>query len=267
MRLPTIAASVAVAGACASFTGVPADASVSDAGDDGNVMSAPSEASVPDGGSSQSCAAIAGAIACFDFDTPPSSIPPSFGFDGLTKHDDAQIALESSAISGAGQALGFALSATPSDDHTSYGSFDIKDFAQHSTIIVDADVTIWEDGMQYAILIGLVALGDSCATIQALADNGGDLELRGDGDSASSLGSYALGKPFHLHLESGVRAGEQGSTVLTITDEAGSRQATTTTTYASSCTSLSMWVGAWYTSQKSDESLHVQFDRIVVTAK
>jgi hypothetical protein len=202
---------------------------------------------------------------CLDFDTPPSSSPSTFGFDALVQHKYLDAGLSASPLGpSAKQGLFIDIADPVAEDHSAVGEITIRGYPGITRVVLDVDMTIDSGNMAYANLVGLRFEGSSCGTYAALnvGDDGADLFAVSGTPSGSSRGpSLTRGKPFHVHLEASPAPG--GTTQTSIAVD-GVALSPVTNTYASSCNMGLVWLGAWFTSQASGESLHVRFDQVVL---
>lgn len=200
------------------------------------------------------------ATRCLFFETPPSSVAPTFGFDALGSRENLTTTLNPSPTAGGGQGLSFDIARSALIDHSGYGVLRLAGFP--SRVVLDLDLEVTSGNMEYAMLAGFLFSGTSCSFATGLGLGVmKNLTHRGADPSALPVGQLTLKTPHHVRFELTPKAGTTSAERLFID---GRELAAQSNTYDPSCSSVVIRIGAWYTSSAIDDSFRASYDNIVV---
>jgi hypothetical protein len=276
MRLLVGLTFVAAAACGLSVTGqepaavMPSDAgSASSSSTSSTSSSGSSEAGV-DGGAPISCADVSADPTvrhCLDFD---EGVQENYGFETLGFDGPLKpaLSLEDSPLGERGSkafALNFFGTASTSQKRDLSALLGFPDFGtgRYTHVSLDVDVTV--DRLDdYAAIAGLHFAGSSCNQYGGLAVN----KLRQlihweyPGSGATVLGTYELGKSFHVRVEA--TPGGTGGQPFSVSINGGAPDTYMAVLSYPSCNVGAAFVGNFFASQGANDSFHFRFDQFVM---
>ncbi|MBX3229919.1 MAG: hypothetical protein KIT84_26205 [Labilithrix sp.] len=231
----------------------------SDAGRPSSTSSSSSSSTSSTGGASTTnasapfCSTVR-ATKCLDFDAPAAS---PFGFDLLSQSGDWWKA----SVAGGAFAIDVSDTRQGQNDHGGHGTVHLVDYPAKTTMTLELDFVVDTIAMEYAVIAGFVIRGEDCAATLGLAvDATNNLKLVG-GARPTDVGTFEPKRRHHLLLESSAPPNARGVTTLTVD---GRALGDVPVTFAPSCDVADAYVGAFYTSQRTSETIGLRYDNVVV---
>jgi hypothetical protein len=265
-----------VAAACGlSVTGQdPAAATPSDDGGSSSSSSSTSSTSSSgaieagvDAGPPISCADVANDPTlrhCLDFD---EGVQDNYGFEtlGFDGPLKPSLSLEDSPLGERGRkafALNFFGTASTGQKRDLAALLGFPDFGtgRYAHVSLDVDVTV-DKLDDYAAIAGLHFAGSSCNQYGGVAVNKTKQLLHWEypGGGAAGVGTYELGKSFHVHVEA-----NSGGTGFSVSINGGTPDTYATALPYPACNVGAAFVGNFFGSQGANDSFHFRFDQFVM---
>ena len=223
-----------------------------------------------DAGPPVSCADVAGdptVKKCLDFGE--GTRDGGFGFDDLNYSDSTlkpSLSLEPSPLGPAANqsfALNFFGTASTAQKRDLLATLNYPEAAnQYSHVSLDVDVEV--DRLDnFSWLAALHFAGDGCNVFGGVAvrKSGEIIHLETPGDGQKTVGTYEVGKPFHIRLDA--HPGSDDKQPFTVTINGGAPDAFATA-LPSKCNYGAGIVGNFFASVSANETFHFRFDQLVI---
>lgn len=205
---------------------------------------------------------------CLDFDGPSGG---NEGFNGLYTGNtggtkSASKAIETSPITGAGQAFGLTFAGDNAvGKHDYFAKLLIDGFPSNTIhrVTIDVDITIDTFDIQAMNLAGFHFSGNSpCVdTWSGLGVNELKQLVHFSDEAKQVVGTFTLGVPFHAHFEAEPGVPGNRDDVVSID---GGKPDGIKKKIDSACNVGETIVGSYFTSTEANASFHVRFDQMVV---
>jgi hypothetical protein len=207
---------------------------------------------------------------CLDFD---EGVQDNYGFDtlGFDGPLKPSLSLEDSPLGERGKkafALNFFGTASTGQKRDLAALLAFPEFGtgRYTQVSLDVDVTV--DRLDdYAAIAGLHFAGSSCNQYGGVAVNKSRQLIHWEypGPGTSVLGTYELGKPFHVHVEAA--PGGAGGQPFSVSIDGGTPDPYSTALPYPGCNTGAGFVGNFFASEGANDSFHFRFDQLVMRAK